>query len=262
MPVAKPELDVQSAVDVPLYTLWDAARYLHLPVWVVLALSGRGRPHPEWFLHHVWRRWPHFDPDNDNGFPFSEEFPRLSFRRLTEFFVRDCAVQAIRELGRAGEWKKDHWFRIHEMVWTVLEPYPGVEGLFGERETEAAISHLVERYVSRVPPIQPDWLRKLILRRIERVEVHASGPVRMYPFSRDPEEDSPRLIVIDPQIRFGRPTLAGRGIPTDIIVERFRAGDSPGEMADEYGISSGEVDEAIRYETLSTAPLFPPFFDW
>jgi uncharacterized protein (DUF433 family) len=262
MPVAKPELAAQNVVDVPLYTLWDTARYLHLPVWTILALSGRGRPHPEWFLDQAWRRWPHFDPDNDSGFPFSEEFPRLSFRRLAEFFVRGFAVHAVWELGRAGEWKKDHWFRINEMVWQVLEPYQGVEGLFSEGEAEASISHLVERFVKRVPSIQPDWLRKLILHHIERVEVNAGVPVRLYPFSRDPAEVSPRLIEMNPQIRFGRPTLAGRGVPTDVMVERFRAGDSPAELADDYGISTGEVDEAIRYETLPTAPLFPPFFNW
>jgi uncharacterized protein (DUF433 family) len=70
------------------------------------------------------------------------------------------------------------------------------------------------------------------------------------------------LIEINPQIRFGRPTVAGKGVPTDVIFERFRAGDSSAELADDYDVTTSEVDEAIRYETLATTPLYPPFFDW
>jgi uncharacterized protein (DUF433 family) len=260
MPVAKPEIAAQKLIDVPLYSPWDAAHYLHLPAWTVIALSGRGRPHPEWFLLHAWRKWHHFDAINETSIPDFEEFPRLSFRRIAELFVRGFATQAILQLGQAGEWKKDYWLRIHEMVWMVFEPYPEAESFFSEGYAETTINNYVERFSSRVPTIQPDWLRKLILRRLERVDVHAGVPMRLYPFSREPADDSPRLIELNPQIRFGHPTVVGRGVPTDVMVERFRAGDSSAELADDYGISTSEVEEAIRYETLLTTPLFPPFF--
>jgi uncharacterized protein (DUF433 family) len=262
MPVAKPEIVAQEIIDVPLYSLWDAAHHLQLPAWAVLAISGRCRPHPELFLFNAWRKWPNFAPNNGTCFPDIEEFPRLSFRRLAELFIRGFATQAVWELGRTGEWKSDYWLRIQEIVWTVFESFSDAESFFSEGQAETTVNYFVERFVSRVPTIQPDWLQKLIFHRQERVDVHAGVPMRLYPFTRDPAEDSPRLIEINPQIRFGRPTVAGKGVPTDVIFERFRAGDSSAELADDYDVTTSEVDEAIRYETLATTPLYPPFFDW
>jgi uncharacterized protein (DUF433 family) len=259
MPIAKQEIDAQNIIDVPLYSPWDAAQHLHLPTWTVFALTGRGRPHPEWLMLHDWRRWPHFDPNYDSGFPESEEFPRLSFRRLAELFVHGFATQALWELGRKGEWKKDYWLRIYEILWIVFEPYPESESFFSGGQVETTINHFVERLNSCVPTIQPESLQKLILHRLERVDVLDGVPMRLYPFTRDPADDSPRLIEINPQIRFGRPTVAGKGVPTDVIFERFRAGDSSAELADDYDISTSEVDEAIRYESLANTSLYPLF---
>jgi uncharacterized protein (DUF433 family) len=46
-----------------------------------------------------------------------------------------------------------------------------------------------------------------------------------------------------------------------MLFERFRAGDSPAELAADYDLTPEEVDEAIRYEATPVAPLFP-FGDW
>jgi uncharacterized protein (DUF433 family) len=83
--------------------------------------------------------------------------------------------------------------------------------------------------------------------------------MRLYPFSRVPAEGSPRAIVMDPRIRFGRPTIAGQGVPTDILFERHQAGDSLGVLADDYGIPAAEIEEAIRYEAMPVSPGFPFF---
>jgi uncharacterized protein (DUF433 family) len=249
-----------SPVDTPLYTLWDVARYLRLPVWSVLALSGRGRPDPEWLLDYAWRRWPHFNPDDDSGFPFDEDFGRVTFCRLAEFFVRGFAAQAVWELGRAGEWKKDHWLRIHESLWFALDDQLAGQSLFDGSRIDGLVDLLFARYARQTPSINREWLLKLARLRIERVEVEGGSPVRLYPFSREPAEDCPRMVVIDPLIRFGRPTVAGRGVPTDILLERFHAGDSPSDLAADYDIPAAEIDEALRYETIPVAPIYPPFF--
>lgn len=98
------------------------------------------------------------------------------------------------------------------------------------------------------------WLERNSAEHLERIELFQSRvnrdnnrPVRFYPFSREPAPDVPRLVVIDPEIRFGRPSI--RGVPTDVIMERFTAGDSTSELADDYGLSTEEIDEATRYET-------------
>lgn len=96
-----------------------------------------------------------------------------------------------------------------------------------------------------------------LLRRIERDE-HGLA-VRLYPFSRRPIatkpalEESPRLIVIDPRVSFGRPVLRGTGITTLSIAERFDAGESIDDLAADYGRPHAEIEEAIRCELTRDA---------
>jgi uncharacterized protein (DUF433 family) len=84
-----------------------------------------------------------------------------------------------------------------------------------------------------------------------RIEWNPAGaPVRLFPFTRSTAvlSGQPRAVVIDPTIAFGRPTLVGAGVPTAVIEDRFSAGDSPDEMAADYGVDAPQIWEAIRYE--------------
>jgi uncharacterized protein (DUF433 family) len=87
---------------------------------------------------------------------------------------------------------------------------------------------------------------EIYLRRIERDPYGI--PVRLFPFTRDPEADEPRAVVIDPQVSFGRPVLAGTGIATVIVAERYKAGESVQDLAIDYGRERADIEEAIRCE--------------
>jgi uncharacterized protein (DUF433 family) len=85
------------------------------------------------------------------------------------------------------------------------------------------------------------------LRRIERDLKFT--PFRLYPFLQDrPREDAPKQILIDPLVSFGRPVIAGTGIPTDVVAERFYAGESWKDLAKDYGLTQDQIQEALRYE--------------
>lgn len=56
------------------------------------------------------------------------------------------------------------------------------------------------------------------------------------------------LILIDPKIGFGRPVLIGKAIRTATIANRFDAGESVSDLATDYGLTTPEIEEAIRYE--------------
>jgi uncharacterized protein (DUF433 family) len=90
-----------------------------------------------------------------------------------------------------------------------------------------------------------------------RIEWNPQGaPVRLFPFTRSSRELSgqPRAVVIDPNLSFGRPVLARAGVTTDVVQDRFNAGDSPDEMAEDYGVDTSDIPEAIRFErTLAAA---------
>ena len=86
---------------------------------------------------------------------------------------------------------------------------------------------------------------------LARIEWDRKGiPVRLFPFSRSTTLNvkQPKSIVIDPRLSFGRPVLSETGVPTEVIVDRFRAGDSMDEMAKDYGVEEKEIEEALRFE--------------
>lgn len=92
---------------------------------------------------------------------------------------------------------------------------------------------------------------ELYLQRIDRDP--AGLPVRLYPFTRisafatAPASD-PRLIVMTPAVSFGRPVIAGTGIPVSAVYDRYRAGDSIAELARDFRLDTSAVEEAIRCE--------------
>ncbi|MFN0009301.1 MAG: DUF433 domain-containing protein [Planctomycetota bacterium] len=92
--------------------------------------------------------------------------------------------------------------------------------------------------------------RDIVQAYLDRVDRATDGhPIRLYPVSRPDVLDSPRSVVIDPRVQFGRPCLAGSGIPTAVIVERLNTGESILEIAADYRREAHDVEEAIRFET-------------
>ena len=92
-------------------------------------------------------------------------------------------------------------------------------------------------------------LRELLQAHLHRVEHdHSGAAVRLYPFTRKRDLLEPKVVVIDPRISYGRPVLVGTGIPTAVIAERYKAGESIDELAEDYGRARKEIEEAIRCE--------------
>lgn len=97
-------------------------------------------------------------------------------------------------------------------------------------------------------------LKNALKEHLKRVEVDKEGlAIKLFPFTHNHEDQTPRLVVIDPRIAFGRMVIAGSGIPTDIIAERFHAGDSPAQLARDYECDIKKIEEAIRCETRPIA---------
>ncbi|MDF5719728.1 MAG: DUF433 domain-containing protein [Rhizonema sp. PD37] len=92
---------------------------------------------------------------------------------------------------------------------------------------------------------------KVYLKRIDWDE--ADLPAKLYPFTRTRETELPKLIVIDPLVSFGQPVLEGTGVPTSILAQRYAAGDSIHDLAEDYDCDRLKVEEAIRYELALAA---------
>jgi uncharacterized protein (DUF433 family) len=86
----------------------------------------------------------------------------------------------------------------------------------------------------------------LYLSRIDWDEIGIA--IRLYPFTGRTELGVPKAVVIDPRVAFGKPILARTSIPTVVVAERFKAGESLAALAEDYGRDAAEIQEAIRCE--------------
>lgn len=92
-------------------------------------------------------------------------------------------------------------------------------------------------------------MREVLSRYLSRVERTPRGVERLYPFiRRRPDLQEPRIVMIDPRVSFGRPVIAGTGIPTAVIAERFKGGEPIEDLAADYKRPLAEIQEAIRCE--------------
>ena len=217
--------------EMPAYGINEAAHYLGIPnatlrSWVL------GRPYPTGAGERFFR--PIIElPDKEERL--------LSFQNLVEAHVLD-AIRRVHgvtfgRVRKAIEYLKKQLGSRHPLAEQKFAT-DGVDlfvEVFGQlvnvsREGQLAIRDLIQAY----------------LQRIERDPIGA--PVRLYPFTRERKPDEPKIIVIDPSISFGRPVLVGTGIATTIIAQRYKAGESVEELAEDYGRSRSDIEEAIRSE--------------
>ncbi|MGH7390362.1 MAG: DUF433 domain-containing protein [Candidatus Rokuibacteriota bacterium] len=233
------ERQVPDPRELPNYRLPEAAHYLRVPdstlrMWIF------GQAYPTTAGRKVSR--PIISVAG-------EDPPRLSFVNMVEAHVltairyrHGIALPAVR---RAVEYLTQEFGTRHPLADEQFQT-DGVN-LFVERLGLLNVS-APGQYA------MPEILRAL-LRRIERDERGLA--VRLYPFSRRPVpealEESPRLVVIDPRVAFGRPILSGSGVTTSSIAERFDAGESIEALAADYGRTRDEVEEAIRCELTRDA---------
>ncbi len=217
--------------SVPAYGINEAAHYLGIPKatlrsWVL------GRPYPTGAGEQFFR--PIIElPDKDHHL--------LSFVNLVEAHVLD----AIRRAHGVALW------RVRKAVDYLKKQLGSSHPLAEQRFVTDKVDLFVEMFGRLVNISQEGQLviKELIQAHLRRIERDTSGlPIRLYPFTRERKPDEPRIIVIDPNISFGRPVLAGTGIATTVIAQRYKAGESIEELAEDYGRSKSEIEEAIRSE--------------
>lgn len=97
-------------------------------------------------------------------------------------------------------------------------------------------------------------MRVIIEAALRRIERDRRGiPIKLYPFTRSNINDAPAMVVIDPSLSAGRPVITGTGLATEIIAERYKAGETVAELAEDYDREEAEIEEAIRCELRAAA---------
>lgn len=217
--------------DLPAYSISETAHYLRIPRSTVRA----------WVAGQAYRT-----NGNTRFFKPIIDLPDrrralLSFINLVEVHVLD-AIRHQHEISLQ---------KVRKAVRYVSERLDSRHPLADQRFETDGVDLFIRLYGDLVNISQSGQLamRRILedyLRRIERDEVGVVA--RLYPFTRKRTPDEPRVVVIDPRISFGRPVLVGSGIPTAIIAERYKAGESIDQLADDYGRERLDIEEAIRCE--------------
>jgi uncharacterized protein (DUF433 family) len=215
----------------PAYGLAESARYLKLSP-ATLRSWIMGRPYP------IKAGIGHFRPLMTLP---TRTAPLLSFWNLIEAHVlrslrtdHGVSIKALREALRYAE---------HEL---------DIEHLLLRKDLCTDAGRLfLERYGELIELSASGQLamRRVFNEHLKRVEWDKSQfPARLYPFISAALPESPRPIAIDPQIAFGRPIVQRAGVSTETIASRIDAGETVADLATDYGLTEGEIEQAVLYE--------------
>ncbi len=224
----------QDPREMPAYGILEAAHYLRLPPstlqdWV------KGRSYPT-------EKGPRFSapliplPPRAQGDPLA-----LSFFNLVEAHV----LGALRREHRVSMAK------VREALTFLERHFPSPHPLADQQFETNGADLFIEIYGGLLNVNQDGQLamRDLLRMHLSRIERDAAGvPVKLYLFTRPPSVDAPKVIAINPYVAFGRPVVMGTGIPTAVIAERYKAGESIEDLVYDYDLASQAIQEAIRCE--------------
>jgi uncharacterized protein (DUF433 family) len=231
----------RSPREIPAYSTSEASHYLRVPVntirnWAV------GYSYPS-RAGKLARAKPLIDVADARQHLFS--FINLLELHVISALRRDHNVQ-MQNIRRAIEYLQAKLKSLHPLI-------------DEEMETDGT-DIFVSKYGSLINASRDGQLamKALLQAHLKRIERNEHGvAIRLFPFTRAHDAgttlDAPRLIAIDPAVAFGRPVIVGSRVPTSEIAERFQAGESPGELAEDFGRTEEEVWEAIRCEFPTAA---------
>lgn len=132
--------------------------------------------------------------------------------------------------------------------------HPLAEHQFATDGIDLFIEQLAEFINVTSHQLSMQELLRLHLKRIDRDPL--GNPARLYPLVTtnfyppiSPSQlNQPRYIVIDPLVSFGRSVISKTAIPTALVADRFNAGDSIEDLANDYVLDRLQIEAAIRYE--------------
>jgi uncharacterized protein (DUF433 family) len=221
--------------DIGTYTFAQASRYIDVPVATIRS----------WFLGGNYKTQAGLRCFEPVLLLPEAEYQQLSFTNLVEIHV----LRSIRNLHRVTLEKVRQ--AVSCMTTKFDEEHP-LARIDLHTDGLDLFVRILEDTINVSDGQQTLLLRGSLethLRRIERDETKLAKC--LYPFTRTSDganSDAPKSIVIDPRISFGKPVIAGTGIPTAVLAGRYKAGDSIEVLAEDYQCEPAKIQEAVRCE--------------
>lgn len=216
--------------EVPLYTVGQAARYLRMPASTLRAWTV-GMDYPV-----AQNRSGRFEPliDISAGPP-----ARLTFNNLIEAYVLHN-LRRVREVPLSAVRRA-----IDNMRKDLGRPRPLLTNKF-----LTDCYHIYVRQFGALVDMSAGGgqraLQELIEHSLQRIECDADGLAeRLFPYLKHVGE--PKAFVLDPDVSFGRLTMAGTGVSVDIVADLVHAGETLARVAKEFGVKAATVQQAVEW---------------
>ncbi|MEY2977060.1 MAG: hypothetical protein RLZZ435_1199 [Cyanobacteriota bacterium] len=224
----------QSVHNVPVYSVTNASRYLHIPRTTLINwLKAQFCSSYTLQTGHKYRL-----PLIQRPVP---EMSQLSFTNLVEAHLLRV-IQASRKVSLSQvRIALDH---LNTNLNTNLQtPHPLVESSFRVKGSEQFIKAIF-------PEEDGKKMLNILDKLLDRLEWDKTKKIsKLFPFIGDDLFDNAqKVITIDPQVSFGKPTITGTGIPTEVIFDFYQAGDSIDTIAEEYRCSPEIIKSVIEFE--------------
>ena len=224
--------------DIPAYSAKVASRYLGIPTATIRSwVYGR--------YYQTKRGQQQFCPLIKLSNP---RIKQLSFTNLIEAHI----LRALRVVHGISMDKVR--LSLDYLEQELNYQHPLVRAEFRTDGVDLFVEHLGKL----VPASQPQLssLNEALMVHLERIEVDEfSLANRLFPFGFQSPDTSlsfelqiPKSVVIDPRISFGRTVLVGTGIPTAVLAERYKFGESIFELASDYRCEPSLIEQGIRWE--------------
>ena len=174
----------------------------------------------------------------------------ISFFNLIETFVLD-------------ELRRRHRFSLQELrpsIAYMKETFPEAAYPLAQVDLFVSNNDLFGRFgssplvnISRGGQLALEEVLRDLLERVEKGP-SGEGIVKLFPFiTKQRAIDSPRAVEVNPRVRFGRPVVAGTGVPTAVVAQRFAAGESIAKLAEEYDRTPEQIEQVLQYESSRRA---------
>lgn len=218
--------DTLDVLEIPNYSLIEAARYFHIPLSTV----------------------EYWTVGDDPIVRLASTMPKmLSFKNLVEFYVLEglrhihgLKLRAIRD-------------GIEDLLRHEQSKHPLAEFELDTLEHKYLVFRRCGKIINASRHGQyeiPEWTGPY-LKRVERDPYGLAQ--KIHPFMKrsqiKADAEPPHTVVIDPNVCFGLPVLSGSRITTGFLASRYRGGDSVAAIARSYERPLAEVKEAIEWET-------------
>lgn len=217
----------------PLYTVAAASRWIAVPAPTIRSWV-RGRPYRRADGQEAF--WPRLiEPPDD-------PHHRLSFWNLLEL----QALRALRRLHEVDIPAVREALEVSQKEFGIdrLLIHEGLRAMAGELFL-VSYGNLVRLTRSKQLALGQLWATLA-----SRIDFGADGlGTRLRPLL--PETPDVNVVLPDPTVAFGRPTL--HGIRVDVLHSRFEGGEDPASIANDFDIPVEEVEHAIHFNELAAA---------